>query len=466
MNRADQAPEPSIEELLASIRLIISDADKQGSFQKEPRGAAAGQAASAPSEIDAGEVFDLTDELTFPEETVRPQPVPPHAAMPGQPVFDRYSGPQAHPAARRGAALPAPDGASAMMRGRTAQERFDPAHALHPDARKFPQAPSAGPAWPRRDPPADAGQPPIAPGRPPRQEQIAAQPPARNWAGDVQMPVPDQGPVSLYPSPPSKAQPEKPAAGDTGPANWQAAYQAEAPARPGDSEGPAAVAALAQRLARSAIGVLEASELENANQVDFEHLDAGSRAEVTEKFADAIECVAQAVQDEPAMAEVQVSQARRQEQPLADSAPAPAKEAPRDLPGEAVAKVEPPVQAEAKAALRADPEPVKAAPEPRPAPVPVFVEPVRQESTVQAAPVKQPAPPVAVAVQQPLAQAQFMGAAPAPVSAMGGSALEGVVRDMLRPLLVQWLNENMPRILENAIREEISMRGLLPKSDG
>ena len=37
MNRADQAPEPSIEELLASIRLIISDADKQGPFQKEPR---------------------------------------------------------------------------------------------------------------------------------------------------------------------------------------------------------------------------------------------------------------------------------------------------------------------------------------------------------------------------------------------------------------------------------------------
>ena len=57
-------------------------------------------------------------------------------------------------------------------------------------------------------------------------------------------------------------------------ANRQAAAQAEPQARPGDAEGPAAVAALAQRLARSAIGVLEASELENAKQVDFEHLDA------------------------------------------------------------------------------------------------------------------------------------------------------------------------------------------------
>ncbi len=42
MNRADQAPEPSIEELLASIRLIISDADKQAPFQKEPRARNAG----------------------------------------------------------------------------------------------------------------------------------------------------------------------------------------------------------------------------------------------------------------------------------------------------------------------------------------------------------------------------------------------------------------------------------------
>jgi hypothetical protein len=43
--------------------------------------------------------------------------------------------------------------------------------------------------------------------------------------------------------------------------------------------------------------------------------------------------------------------------------------------------------------------------------------------------------------------------------------LEDAVREMLRPLLVQWLNENMPRILESAIREEIAARGLLPGSD-
>ena len=110
MNRADQAPEPSIEELLASIRLIISDADKQAPFQKEPRAPGnagwGGPGRGAPSEVYADEVFDLTDELVFPEETGRPQPAPPRAGMRGQPGFDGYSGPQAHLGARRGAALP------------------------------------------------------------------------------------------------------------------------------------------------------------------------------------------------------------------------------------------------------------------------------------------------------------------------------------------------------------------------
>jgi len=80
------------------------------------------------------------------------------------------------------------------------------------------------------------------------------------------------------------------------------------------------------------------------------------------------------------------------------------------------------------------------------------------------APARPSAAPAPVAVQ-PLAQVQFMGAAQSPMTAPQGGALETAVREMLRPLLVQWLNENMPRILENAIREEIAVRGLLPKSD-
>ena len=481
MNRADQAPEPSIEELLASIRLIISDADKQAPFQKEPRApgmpAGAGQAAGAPNEVDAGEVFDLTDELVFPEETGRPQPAPPRAGMRGQSGFDGYSGLQAHLGVRRAPALPAPDGASAMLRARAGQERLDPTAALRPEARKPAQAPVSAPVWSRPELPAGAAQPPIAPERP-RQEQLSGRPLARNWAGDVQMPVPDQGPVSLFPSTPGQGQPETPGAGGTGLAKQQAGAQAEPPAAPADAEGPAAVAALAQRLARSAIGVLEASELENAKQVDFEHLDAMSRAEVTERFADAIESVAQAVQEEPdlpEMADGQIPQSAPQEQPVrqeqpaakmvAEAAPAPVAEAPWDIEAEAVAMAEVPVQAEVKAESRAEPEPEEAAAEPVPAPSPVSAEPVRPASPVQMALATQPLAPAPRAAQQPLAQVQFMGAAQPPVSATGGGPLETAVREMLRPLLVQWLNENMPRILESAIREEISVRGLLPKSD-
>jgi cell pole-organizing protein PopZ len=50
--------------------------------------------------------------------------------------------------------------------------------------------------------------------------------------------------------------------------------------------------------------------------------------------------------------------------------------------------------------------------------------------------------------------------APTPLSPQGGRTLEDSVREMLRPLLVEWLNANMPRILEDAIRQEIKTRGL------
>src|SRR5271165_3349026 len=67
MNRADQAPEPSMEELLASIRSIISDADKKApalgrvnSYARLPGGN------SAPDQNAEGdEVLDLTDDLVL-----------------------------------------------------------------------------------------------------------------------------------------------------------------------------------------------------------------------------------------------------------------------------------------------------------------------------------------------------------------------------------------------------------------
>ncbi|MGC2599797.1 MAG: hypothetical protein WA384_00400, partial [Rhodomicrobium sp.] len=74
MNRADQAPEPSIEELLASIRLIITDTDKKGPSQKDAifPGLPAADAHSSETAAAADDVFDLTDELVFPETPAAP----------------------------------------------------------------------------------------------------------------------------------------------------------------------------------------------------------------------------------------------------------------------------------------------------------------------------------------------------------------------------------------------------------
>lgn len=47
-------------------------------------------------------------------------------------------------------------------------------------------------------------------------------------------------------------------------------------------------------------------------------------------------------------------------------------------------------------------------------------------------------------------------------AASAPKTLEDTVREMLRPLLVQWLNENMPRILSDALREEIAAATMLP----
>jgi hypothetical protein len=61
---------------------------------------------------------------------------------------------------------------------------------------------------------------------------------------------------------------------------------------------------------------------------------------------------------------------------------------------------------------------------------------------------------VAAASRQSLAALAAMRAAPPP-SADGG-ALENVVRDMLRPILKDWLDEHLPQIVEELVTREIA----------
>jgi cell pole-organizing protein PopZ len=62
---------------------------------------------------------------------------------------------------------------------------------------------------------------------------------------------------------------------------------------------------------------------------------------------------------------------------------------------------------------------------------------------------------VAAASRQSLAALAAMRAAPSPTVSDGG-ALENVVRDMLRPILKDWLDQHLPQIVEELVTREIT----------
>ena len=44
---------------------------------------------------------------------------------------------------------------------------------------------------------------------------------------------------------------------------------------------------------------------------------------------------------------------------------------------------------------------------------------------------------------------------PAPVEPANGTSLEDLTREMMRPMLEQWLNDNLPQLVEELVAEEI-----------
>ena len=46
------------------------------------------------------------------------------------------------------------------------------------------------------------------------------------------------------------------------------------------------------------------------------------------------------------------------------------------------------------------------------------------------------------------------------------TGLEDSIKEMIKPLIVQWLNDNLPRIVERAVREEIADQGLVSRARG
>ncbi len=119
------------------------------------------------------------------------------------------------------------------------------------------------------------------------------------------------------------------------------------------------------------------------------------------------------------------------------------------------------------------------APEPQPAPTPVAVEPAPVESVAEPAPMpmsppaaaEAPAPVVAAAPQaapapETIVSPQTAEASRAPLDNLsrlivkpevhGADTLEGLVREMLRPMLSDWLDRNLPDLVESMVAKEIA----------
>ena len=277
MNRTDQAPEPTMEEILASIRLIISDDAKKGPSGRNdhPIRSALPRPETLPlNSLPEEEVLDLTEALASPEEqSLLGDPASKserHAKAAG--ASDEGVA-EAHPPAQQDAVAEEPEAAQA------ADMPPQPDEEAHQDF--SPPMPSSRSIWSRREIP--ASPPPASPAAP-RYEAPARQP-QRNWAQDVQMPIPERGPVSLIPD--QTQTQETPDA--------RQAAQREEPDSDSDLprslglKGEATVAAIAASLARSAVGAMNSDELETAGDVDFSKLGEEQKAEVTETFANAIQ---------------------------------------------------------------------------------------------------------------------------------------------------------------------------------
>ncbi len=259
------------------------------------------------------------------------------------------------------------------------------------------------------------------------------------------MPIPERGPVSLIPD---QAQPQIQEAQDLRQTveRDKAERNSDLPHSLGE-EGEAAVAAIAESLARSAAGSMAPDELVTAGDVDFSKLREEKKAEVTETFANAIQRE-NAPHDKRPLPTLLDEVFRRD----FIREPSPVEEPADDLPGskasDAYEGLDKQADDEGFGSTWGAPEIA----------VPITT------GVRQARPVSNEPPPRATQEDVPVSPVAAREAEPVRPAA-SGSPLEEEVRGMLQPLLVQWLNEHMPRILETAIREEIATRGLSPKAE-
>jgi cell pole-organizing protein PopZ len=79
----------------------------------------------------------------------------------------------------------------------------------------------------------------------------------------------------------------------------------------------------------------------------------------------------------------------------------------------------------------------------------------RRPQAVEAEPALQPSEEPLLSPQATEAAALSFGALSAGLAVRSAELADGMVRDMLRPMLKQWLDDNLPAIVERLVRDEI-----------
>lgn len=368
-------------------------------------------------------------------ESIRAQPKAPQAAA--APAAKEPE-PAPQPAARSGPAVSAPRAPAPPARPQS-RPVWSARHLEHegPRSRKAKEEEEAAP------PQAEAAA---------RQQDSAA---LDSWAEGVQMPVPETGPTVPFAAPEDEFVSE-PAAASAPPSEIEkekdyvggVLTRVFGRSQKKEDEAPAAAApqSKAEKLAKTAISDFAA-----------EKLRAPAVAEVLQADKPFMEAVTGSL--ETALAQVENSGPRTaapvkpsKDMPMTEAQPAPYDElpdallpldselapfAPGQIPGflRDNAAARQPAAAAKSAAAKATPEPSAKAPEAPQAPL-------------------RPAPSAPQAAQ-PVADKP---APAAPQSALP-SGLEDSIKELIKPLIIQWLNDNLPRIVEKAVREELAEQG-------
>jgi cell pole-organizing protein PopZ len=144
----------------------------------------------------------------------------------------------------------------------------------------------------------------------------------------------------------------------------------------------------------------------------------------------------------------EAAEAHHEEEPAAAFEPAAPEPEPEPEPAhedvlELTERVEPPAETVGDLDVYEPAPAPKPAPAPAPAPAPVAFTPREPEERL----VSEPSASVAASHFDNLSAAIAMPAA--------GRTLEDLTRELLRPLLKAWLDENLPRIVEAKVTEEV-----------